>query len=93
MPAGVSWGRYLSFQVSALFTTFLGAQFIHAIYRPLADLPDIIEKAKTEKKLGEGEESQCSGHANPRTTMQEKEVAQRAEAEKGAVEGKEVKPG
>ena len=52
MPAGASWGRYLSFQASGLLAAVLGAQFVHLIYRPLDDLPEMIERAKQEEKEG-----------------------------------------
>ena len=55
MPAGLSWPRYLTFNAVALFTMFLGAQFVHAIYRPLDDLPELIEAAKKAKNINSPE--------------------------------------
>ncbi len=52
MPAGSSWGRYLSFQASALFSAVLGAQLVHYIYRPLDDLPQLVEEAKAARAEG-----------------------------------------
>ncbi len=57
MPYGASWGRYLSFQASALMATFLGAQSVHMVFRPLDDLQDMIEEAKVER-FGRPEESE-----------------------------------
>ena len=46
MPAGTSWKRYLSFGVAAMFSMALGAQTVHVFYRPLDDVPFLIEEAK-----------------------------------------------
>ena len=56
MPAGASWRRYLTFTAAAMFTMFLGAQSVHLIYKPLEDLPSMIDAAKTnENKSDMGE--------------------------------------
>ena len=47
MPAGASWRRYLTFTAAAMFTMFLGAQSVHLVYKPLEDLPSMIDTAKT----------------------------------------------
>lgn len=49
MPAGVSWGRYLSFTGAAMVSMFLGSQVVHTYYRPLEDLPQYV-KTEIEKK-------------------------------------------
>lgn len=46
MPAGVSWGKYLTFSTAALFTMFAGAQTVHVFYRPLDDLEKYVQKEK-----------------------------------------------
>ncbi len=35
MPAGLSWTQYIMTMSCALFSMFLGSQFVHLIYRPL----------------------------------------------------------
>ena len=46
MPAGMSYPKYLTLIVSNFGFMFLGAQFVHNIYRPLDDLEEFIEKYK-----------------------------------------------
>ena len=53
MPAGVSWKRYLTFGAAAMFSMFLGAQTVHHIYRPLDDLPELINAAKKKENSAE----------------------------------------
>jgi len=53
MPAGVSWKRYLTFGTAAMFSMFLGAQTVHYVYRPLDDLPELINAAKTKENTAE----------------------------------------
>ena len=50
MPAGVSWPKYIKFGVAASISMFLGAQSVHLVYRPLDDLPELIETAKIDKQ-------------------------------------------
>ncbi|XP_050672752.1 protein brawnin [Leptidea sinapis] len=62
MPAGVSWGRYLSFTVAAGLSMLAGSQAVHLHYKPLVDLnvylkkelnnlpPDIQDKIMAELK-------------------------------------------
>ena len=55
MPAGMTWPKYIRLLGSSIFFMFLGAQFVHNQYKPLADLPEFIEKYKEEmKKEGSG---------------------------------------
>lgn len=44
MPAGVSWGQYLTFSVSAMLSMLAGSQIVHQHYRPLQDLNDYINR-------------------------------------------------
>jgi hypothetical protein len=44
MPAGVSWPTYLKFFVASMVSMMLGAQAVHACYRPLDDLSQLVEK-------------------------------------------------
>lgn len=44
MPAGVSWGQYISFSLAALISMLAGSQVIHLHYRPLIDLHKFINK-------------------------------------------------
>ena len=53
MPAGVSWKRYIKFTIAAMFSMFLGAQSVHLLYRPLDDLPELIDEAKKKEILKE----------------------------------------
>ena len=53
MPAGVTWRRYLTFGTAAMFSMFLGSHTVHQIYRPLDDLPDLINDAKENKHVPE----------------------------------------
>ncbi|XP_014282213.1 ubiquinol-cytochrome-c reductase complex assembly factor 6 [Halyomorpha halys] len=52
MPAGVGWGKYLTFSSAAMLAMFAGAQVVHSIYRPLDDLDKLI-KLELEKHLKE----------------------------------------
>ena len=51
MPAGVSWKRYITFTVAAMFSMFLGSQSVHLVYRPLEDLPELIKEAKEKENI------------------------------------------
>lgn len=44
MPAGVTWGQYITFSISALLTMLAGSQVVHLHYRPLVDLNKYINK-------------------------------------------------
>ncbi|XP_037973856.1 protein brawnin [Plutella xylostella] len=44
MPAGVSWGQYISFSVAAMASMLAGSQIVHQHYRPLQDLNDYITR-------------------------------------------------
>ncbi|KAM3963560.1 ubiquinol-cytochrome c reductase complex assembly factor 6 sloth 2 [Aphomia sociella] len=44
MPAGVTWGQYISFSVAAMISMLAGSQFVHLYYRPLQDLNRYIDK-------------------------------------------------
>ncbi|KAL0841993.1 hypothetical protein ABMA28_014214 [Loxostege sticticalis] len=43
MPAGVTWGQYLTFSFSAMLSMLAGSQLVHQHYRPLQDLNDYIK--------------------------------------------------
>jgi len=51
MPAGVSWKTYLSFSLAAGLSMLLGAQTVHRVYTPLADLEDFTKKFEEDQKL------------------------------------------
>lgn len=44
MPAGVSWGQYISFSLSAMLSMLAGSQLVHNHYKPLVDLHIFINK-------------------------------------------------
>lgn len=44
MPAGRSWGQYLSVLGVSLASMMAGASAVHAYYRPDLTLPESIEK-------------------------------------------------
>ncbi|XP_020660092.1 ubiquinol-cytochrome c reductase complex assembly factor 6 [Pogona vitticeps] len=44
MPAGLSWGRYLTMLSAALLTMLAGAQVVHQYYRPDLSIPEIPPK-------------------------------------------------
>jgi len=46
MPAGVTWKSYLSFTSAAMLCMMFGAQLVHIVYRPLDDLPELVEQEK-----------------------------------------------
>ncbi|WAR25529.1 BWNIN-like protein [Mya arenaria] len=48
MPAGVTWGRYLTTLSISLLTMLSGAQCVHLYYRPLEDFDELIEARKKE---------------------------------------------
>ena len=54
MPAGLTWPKYIRLLGTSMFFMFLGAQFVHNQYKPLADLPEFIEKYKEEMKNDSG---------------------------------------
>ncbi|CAG0920108.1 unnamed protein product [Notodromas monacha] len=51
MPAGVSLEKYVKFGCAALASMLLGAQLVHINYRPLDDLPKLIEDEKKVRRL------------------------------------------
>jgi len=55
MPAGVSWPSYLKFASAAVLSMLAGAQSVHAVYRPLDNLPEYIEEFKKQSKDGKVE--------------------------------------
>jgi len=44
MPAGVSWGVYLRTGFAAMLSMMAGAQCVHMVYRPMDDLPELIDE-------------------------------------------------
>ena len=44
MPAGVGIGRYFKFATAAILSMFAGSSCVHYLYKPLDDLPELIEK-------------------------------------------------
>ena len=44
MPAGVSWSKYLRFGFAAMLSMMAGAQCVHAIYRPMDDMSQLIDQ-------------------------------------------------
>ncbi|KAG8273455.1 protein BRAWNIN [Homalodisca vitripennis] len=56
MPAGVPWSTYLKFVAAASVSMIVGAQAVHAVYRPLDDLDELvreeIERLKKEREIG-----------------------------------------
>ena len=50
MPAGLPTGKYLKLLGTSFIFMFLGAQFVHNIYKPLDGLDEFIEKYKEEQK-------------------------------------------
>lgn len=50
MPAGVSWGSYLSFTASAMISMLAGAQLVHQYYKPLEDLNVYIEEEMKQRQ-------------------------------------------
>ncbi len=57
MPAGVPLERYAKFTAAALLTMLAGAQLVHLTYRPLDELPELIEQTK-KQKLADGSNAQ-----------------------------------
>ncbi|XP_055910113.1 ubiquinol-cytochrome-c reductase complex assembly factor 6 [Eupeodes corollae] len=51
MPAGVSWGQYTKFFISAMISMMAGSQLVHIYYKPLQDIDVFIEnEMKTVKQ-------------------------------------------
>lgn len=44
MPAGVTWGQYLTFSSAAMLSMLAGSQVVHQYYKPLQDLNKYINK-------------------------------------------------
>ena len=53
MPAGVTWGVYLSFVTAAMLTMFAGAQCVHLAYRPMDDLQEYVEMERQRRLAGD----------------------------------------
>lgn len=49
MPNDISL-RYITFCAIALVTMLAGAQCVHAIYKPLADMEDLVEQRLKERR-------------------------------------------
>ena len=56
MPAGVTWRKYITFTIAAMFSMLLGSQSVHLVYRPLDDLPELIDVAKKLEKCNDASE-------------------------------------
>lgn len=41
MPAGVSWGRYLTFLAASVASALAGSQVVHLYYKPSLEIPDV----------------------------------------------------
>ena len=50
MSAGVPLREYAKFSLACFVAMMMGAQTVHAIYRPLDDLPQVIEKMRQERQ-------------------------------------------
>ncbi|XP_068629299.1 ubiquinol-cytochrome c reductase complex assembly factor 6 [Battus philenor] len=44
MPAGATWGQYISFSLAAMLSMIAGSQIVHQHYKPLVDLNKYINK-------------------------------------------------
>ncbi|XP_028031894.1 uncharacterized protein C12orf73 homolog [Bombyx mandarina] len=44
MPAGVTWGQYISFSIAAMLSMLAGSQVVHLYYKPLQDLNEYINR-------------------------------------------------
>lgn len=44
MPAGVTWGQYLSFSAAAMISMLAGSQIVHQHYKPLQNLNEYITR-------------------------------------------------
>lgn len=60
MPAGVTLEKYAKFMLAALATMFVGAQAVHLVYRPLDDLPAMIEAEKRKINRAQAQTTQNS---------------------------------
>lgn len=40
----MTWPTYIKFFCAATFSMFIGAQIVHAVYRPLDDLDELVKK-------------------------------------------------
>ena len=49
--SGIPKGAYFRFVAATFVSMFAGAQCVHAIYRPLDDLPEIVDKMREERRL------------------------------------------
>ena len=65
MPAGVPLERYAKFTAAALLTMLAGAQMVHLTYRPLDDLPEIIEQTKAKKLTESSASLKTEGSGGP----------------------------
>lgn len=44
MPAGVTWGQYISFSIAAMASMIAGSQLVHMHFQPLVDLHNYVNK-------------------------------------------------
>lgn len=44
MPAGVTWGQYMTFSAAAMLSMLAGSQLVHQHYKPLQNLHEYINK-------------------------------------------------
>jgi len=55
MPAGVPWGEYMRFFVTAFASMAAGAQIVHIYYKPLQDMDDMVlvtkQRLRTQAKI------------------------------------------
>lgn len=42
MPAGVTWGQYISFSAAAMLSMLAGSQIVHQYYQPLKNLNEYL---------------------------------------------------
>ena len=55
MPAGTTWTNYLTFGASALTAMFAGSQVVHMYYKPMDDLPNVLEQLRKERAEEQGD--------------------------------------
>lgn len=70
MPAGVTWGVYLRYTAAALLSMMAGSQVVHMYYRPMDDLPSLVEAEKL-RLLKENAQSGSSTIISEKSTMED----------------------
>lgn len=49
LPAGMSYGKFTIFSISAILSMFAGSQVVYNYYQPMSDLEDFVQRELTRR--------------------------------------------